>query len=437
MRRRARRLERLAWLGWLVCASCRGGGPAAPSAASGSALDVAIYHEGGAVVVERRMVELAGGVEELVLGELPVGIEAGSLFVRPPAGARVIERRLEGPLGPGALLAGALGQPVVLDTLDGPVAGTLIVAEADTVAVRRADADVVVPRSRLRGVALGGGASATRLRVKLAGARPGRAIVELGYRLPAAGWRVHYGIELVRAPLLARLTARATVGGLGAGGERRATVALLTGGLGRTTERPVTLWSGQLSLGPRPVTVELARDVPLRAELELVYRGAIDDPSTADREPQFGTHSQGEVVEQLVFAPAGLPVLPPGRVLVAERLGEVPVETATDLAARATAVEPARLRLQIASTLRGERRQVSVERSADGKQVTERYELVVKSSGAERAVVHVHEPLARGGEVEVRSAEPTPARRGKELDFGLNVPPGGEAKATYEAIYRW
>ena len=149
------------------------------------------------------------------------------------------------------------------------------------------------------------------------------------------------------------------------------------------------------------------------------------------------------VRRQVVFANAGPVaaggVLPMGRALVtlAGGPGIPPERVESHLRERVDAGEKARLDVGPALQLQGERRQIQVERSGDGKQVSERYQIKVRNLADTRARVTVIEPLARSGTATVKKTEPKAERHGDELYFTLTVEPRGEATAMVDVSYRW
>jgi hypothetical protein len=99
--------------------------------------------------------------------------------------------------------------------------------------------------------------------------------------------------------------------------------------------------------------------------------------------------------------------------------------------------EEARFDLGPAVGLRGERRQTGVERSPDGTQVTERYQLRVENRTEEKVSVRFEEPLARSGRAVVVRSRPEAKRRDRELRFDLEVAPGATGVVELEVAYSW
>jgi hypothetical protein len=146
---------------------------------------------------------------------------------------------------------------------------------------------------------------------------------------------------------------------------------------------------------------------------------------------------QQTVTRHLLVAGRGdlPPVLPPGNAVVELDGGE---RLATRLAERVVAGGDARFELDAERLLFGDRRQVRVDRAPDGHQLTESYDLTVRNTGTAAARVRVVEPLTRSRRAIVNRVEPPPAsRKGRKLEWLIEVPPRGEAKVSFEATYRF
>jgi hypothetical protein len=201
------------------------------------------------------------------------------------------------------------------------------------------------------------------------------------------------------------------------------------------------VWEGEVDrFGAGRRQVEVVHQRAQKGRLEYQYRGAVPDTANPDTEASYGTQSQGEVDRYLVFDnPKDAGVLPPGRAMVSYRLRpDAPLlRLSTTIDKAVQPGETARLKLDGATGLSGQRQQQYVERSPDGKRVIERYELTVRNTGEVAAKVRIIEPLARSGEVTIRRAKPRPQRRDRELEFEVEVPAGRSAKAVFEAVYKW
>ena len=443
-----------------LVAAC--GGTRAPEdreAASGAApapgRRVAIYSEGGAIVVDRRWIELPAGDSRIALGELAATIAPASLTMRALGGAGDLvlgERTFDAGLAraPGAaeaILGEALGREVEIARGGAVLRGRLVAVRGGEIVIEEKGALRTVPWRDADALAVSGRARVglPRLVARVDAPRRGRYLVELVYAADGLSFTASYAIRLRGGTAEVRPAAEvANASGLDLGGAR---LALYSGRLGASAEgeRPVAFWTGAALLPAEPGRVETRQlsFAPARvpARIEAVYKGALPDTTNPVTEPAHGTAMQQVVVRHLILSAGGpLPaVLPPGSAVVElDGGGAAADRLATRLAERVVAGGEARFELDAERLLLGDRRQVRVEKSPDGRQLGESYELTVRNAGPEPARVRVVEPLTRSPRVTVNRADPPPdRRRGRTLEWLLTVPPRGESKVSFDATYRF
>ena len=437
----------------LVVAGC--GSAGAPDSETAQPLPppgrrIAIYSEGGAIVVDRRWIELPAGESRIALGDLAATIVPASLTMRalgPGGGLDVRERTFDPGLArsgsAGTILAESIGREVEIVRRGERLRGKLTAVRGGEIVVASGGSLVTVPWQDADVLAVGGRRRAGRpaLVARVRARRAGRRLVELVYAAGGLSFAASYAIRVHGASAEVRPSAQVeNQSGLDLGGAR---LALYSGrlGAGAEEERPALFWTGAIELAGAPGRGESrqlafpAAHVPIR--IESVYRGALPDTSNPPGEPAYGTQMQQTVVRHLLLDGArGLPaVLPPGSAVVELDSGE---RLATRLAERVAAGGAARFELDAERLLFGDRRQVRVDRSPDGHQLTESYDLTVRNTGTAAARVRVVEPLTRSRRAIINRSEPPPAsRKDRTLEWLIDVPPRGEAKVSYEATYRF
>lgn len=418
---------------------------------------IAVYAQGGAIVVDRRWIDVPAGASRVELGELAATMLPASLTMRVLAGPGPLEVRrrtfdpglARAPALAEAILAGSIGRPVEIERRGARLRGRLAAVHGGELVIARGGALMTVPWRDADALALGGRRRVGRptLIAELVAARAGRHLVELVYAADGMSFTARYAIRLRGRSAEVRPAAElANASGLDLGG---AQLALHAGRLGASaeSERPALFWRGRVELAAEPGRAEtrqlafpLAR---VAARIEPVYQGAVADAANPPGEPAYGTAMQPAVVRHLLVATGGgrLPaVLPAGDAVVEidGAPGAPPERLATRLAERVAGGGEARFELDAERQLLGDRRQVRVDRAPDGRQLTEAYELTVRNTGGAPARVRVVEPLTRSLRVTVNRAEPAPAaRREGRLEWLVEVPPRGEAKVAYEATYRF
>lgn len=420
---------------------------------------VAIYSEGGAIVVDRRWIDLPAGESRMELGDLAATIAPGSLTMHAvggPGGLEVRERTFDSglaraPAAAEAILGEALGREVEINRAGKILRGLLVAVRGGEIVIDQGGSLRTVPWRDADGLAIAGRHRVGRpaLVVQVSASRAGRHLVELVYAADGLSFAASYAIRVRGTSAEVRATAAVdNASGLDLAG---AHLALYSGRLGASAEaeRPVAFWRGAALLPAEPGRVETRQlsfpPARVPARIESVYQGALPDSANPVGEPAYGTGMQQTVVRHLLLSPGGaLPsVLPPGDAVVEIDAGGpaaagAPDRLPTRLAERVVAGGEAHFELDPERLLFGDRRQVRVDRSPDGKRLTEAYEITVKNTGPEPARVRVVEPLTRSRRVTVNRAEPPPdRRRDQKLEWLVTVPARGETKVSFDATYRF
>ena len=424
-----------------------------PGARAVAGRHIAIYSEGGAIVVDRRWIEVPAGASRIELADLAATMVPASLTMRALGGPGALalgERTFDpglarAPAAIEAILGEAVGREVEIVRAGAVLRGRLASVRGGEIVVAQGGSLHTVPWRDADAIAVAGRRRVGRpsLSARVSAERAGRHLVELVYAADGLSFTASYAVKLSAGIAEVRPSAEvANASGLDLGGAR---LALYSGRLGASAEadRPLAFWTGTALLPAEPGRVESRQlSVPpsrVPARIESVYQGALVDTANPVTEPAHGTGMQQTVVRHLRFAAGGgLPaVLPPGGALVEIEGGAAGDRLATRLAERVVAGGEARFELDAERLLLGDRRQVRVDKAPDGRQLTEAYEITVRNTGPAPARVRIVEPLTRSRRVVVH-AEPRATRhRDRKLEWVVDVPPRGESKVTYEATYRF
>ncbi len=444
----------------LALAACGGSREPASAGADGETpapgRRIAIYSEGGAIVVDRRWIEVPAGDSRIELGDLAATIVPASLTMRAigvPGGLEVRERTFDpglarAPAAAEAVLAESIGHQVEIQRGGVVLRGRLAAVRGGEIVIQQGRSMRTVPWRDADAVAVGGRrrrGGRPGLLARVSARRAGRHLVELVYAADGLSFAASYAIHVHGRTAEVRPSAEVhNASGLDLGGAR---LALYSGRLGASAdaERPVAFWTGAALLAAEPGRAETRQlafpPARVAARMQSVYQGALPDSANPPTEPAYGTTMQQIVTRHLVLgAGGGLPaVLPPGDALVEiEDGGARPERLPTRLAERVVAGGEPGFELDAERLLLGDRRQVRVDKAPDGRQLTEAYEITVRNTGPEPARVRIVEPLTRSRRVTVVRADPPPdRRRDRKLEWLVTVPARGEAKVSYEATYRF
>lgn len=154
----------------------------------------ATYGTQGALVVERRDVDLTGN--ELHFDNVSPALDAASVQLRDLGGAQldiVQQRFVAGGAGaPLALMLRHVGDPITVITAKGEVSGTLRGLDEANYAIQTKTGLEIVRREAAERLKIQSGEDLPRLAWKLANAKAGPHGVEVSYRTDGLDWTPHY-----------------------------------------------------------------------------------------------------------------------------------------------------------------------------------------------------------------------------------------------------
>lgn len=411
-----------------------------------------------ALVIDRRWMELVRGEQEIRLLGVAATLDASSTWVQSlsdPSGTALLAQRYEGAtVSPDALLEKHVGHDIEITTAKGPVSGRLLGYSVSEITLVDDKGSVrTLPRqTAISSIGLGDDRSLGEpaLRPTLRVETAGKHLLEVAYEAKGLNWWVDYGVEVggvKPGDAVLALSSRATVKNDSGMDIDNAAISLYAGTLGtKAGKEAAKVWTGRGSIARGQATqFQIRREVrDMAGRIELVYNGAIPDTSKADKEQYFGTQSHGQVRRTVAFDNSkelGLGgVLPAGRAMItmSRGAGVPPERHESHLRERVEVGDTARMDIGPVQYVTGQRRQVFVDRSADGKRVTERYEIELRNHTDQELTVRVIEDLVRSGTPSVRKLDPEPSVRDeRRLEFVLELEPRGRATATFEATYRW
>jgi hypothetical protein len=426
--------------------------------------------EGYAVVREQRLLSLAAGTHDVVIGDLPNALDAEALALGFPDGnAKVISQRLLLAQGAEAALTGLVGHEVnVLGSSGEPLAsGTLLRAGngllvrnatgttlvRDYAAVRRAEGDFPI-------------GSSLSLRVDTAHAGQARAV--LSYPTSGLGWRAAY-VAMLQPGAACRMQfeSRASIANRSGRDWHDAQLTLIAGQPNMakiSAPRPMmTMARGfnakaeampqQESLGDYrsytlPGAVELpdgsVSQVPLYADRTLdCERTALYESGNSYQPPRpilerdFNLDGSSAIVSTLKLK--AFDSLPAGylRVLTADRngtpqfIGEGRIDD-TPKGSDAT------ITLGTAFDLRATRERTAFHIDKAGRMLDEAFRVHLSNAGDGARTVTVREHPGRWRQWTLVSSSSKPSKQTPDtLEFRIEVPANGKAVLDYAVRYSW
>jgi len=408
---------------------------------SGSAAGGATYGgvapSSGALVVERRDVELAG--DELQLEGVSHVLDPASVQLRDlgdPGLAIVQQRFAAGALTPTELLNQHLGEPINATTPRGEVSGTLRAVDEQTLAIEVAGKLEVLRRDYVQSVRVGTGRDRPRLAWKVAHAKPGVHAIEVSYRTEELAWSADYLAVLDDAGTALDFSAWATIKNTTGTRFDDAQLTLVGAGQARF-EIPALVHL----TGTDAVQVELIpakRATPARAIVTLdalVDTSAVPENDSAQECTQFSMASAGVAGLALELELPATP-LPDGRLRLFRRTKER-LEVVGEDDFHPT---PGRAHVKLAGdgAITGMRHTADCNYDEPGKVLREKVLIEVQNTGKAAADVVVHDTLWRSKVARIEAEAP----RGTGLppllrEYRLHLPGGGKQSITYTVVYQW
>jgi len=450
------------------------------SQAQGEGIELTVYNQNLALVIDRRPLDLVAGLNEVQFTDVASQIDATSVHFRSltdPAGTMVLEQNYEYDLVSTAkLLAKYVDQQITIVTEDGTAYTGILLSGAGDVILQAPDGQVtVVKLDRVQDFSFPalpeGLITRPTLVWLLEAGEPGTHDTEVTYLTEGLSWHADYILVLGADDASLDLTGWVTVDNHSGATYEEAKLKLVAGDIHRAEEmdRVVekVVYEALPASAPsveeraffeyhlyevqRPVTVkdnqtkqvEFASAVDVPVEKFFVYDGAparfygyvVDDPG-------YGAVTDKKVTVMLRFVNGedqGLGIaLPKGKVRVYKKdvdgsellIGEDSIDhTPKD--------EAIQLALGNAFDIVGERVQDDFERL--GKQtVEETFTITLRNHKEEDVEVRVVERLYRWSDWEiVRETAEHAKINAQTVEWRLEVPADGEVSVTYTVRYRW
>ena len=440
----------------------------------------------GFALVDRRIgFDLKAGLNIVSLDGLPRALDASSVVLKPPAGARVRGQRFDFALaGQDELLRRALGQPVVVEQSVGnerqSYSGTLISA-GNGLTLRLSDGRIKV-LSNYSSFELprlpGGVVNQPTLTWELAADRAGRQDFGLNYATAGMAWRAEYNINATGIGNDCRMSldGAAMVVNRSGADFNDVMLTLVAGEPNRTqVASPMQYRESKVMVAnAAPMAADGAMQQQVSGEYHAYKLPAagnlpqgsvqrlplVDTASGIACERRYETTSQGgdwrppypiidenfgagdgqpqPVIATLRFKNAkavglGMP-LPAGRVRMSDGndfLGEANL-------AHTAAGQDVSLAIGNVFDLTAERTRESFKLDRDGRTITETVSVLLKNAKSTTATVRVSERLARWSDWEmISSSVPSVKRNAQTASFDVPVPAEGEVRLSYTVRYRW
>ncbi len=391
----------------------------------------------GALVVERRDVEIAGG--EIRLEGVSRALDPASVQLRDlgDPGLTITQQRfVAGAQTPTEAIARHAGEQVTLGTAKGEISGVLRSVDDQTIAVEVGGKLEVVRRDFVQTVRLTAGNDKALLSWRVAGAKPGPHAIEVSYRTGLMAWSADYLAVLDEAAATVDFSAWATI--------KNATGTRFDGAM-------LSLVGDGNARFEVPAPVQLDGNDSVQVELMPMRRGAkshtivaldtlADDVAQADADTAIDC-------TQYVTAPVGaasaaievdLPAtpLPDGHIRIFRRLKDrLEVVAEDDFHA-----VPGHARLKLAgdSPITLLRRATSCNYDDQAKTLKERVEIALANTGKQALDAVVHEMLWRGKDFKLDAEQPHGATIApQQREYRVRVPAGGKQTIAYTVRYQW
>ncbi len=428
---------------------------------------------GYAIVREQRSLELAAGIHDLFIGDLPRALDAEALALSFPGNeAKVLAQRLLLAQGPAAALTGMLGREVtVLGSGGQTIAKGPLLRAVDGLLIGDAAGATLVRDYAAVRATQGGFPSGSSLSVRLDAARAGAANAVLSYPSPGLGWRAAYVATLQPGSACSmQFESRASIANRSGRDWHDARVTLIAGEPNMAKDsapRPMMAMarsfsakadSAQLpqqdSIGdyrsftlPAPVDLPdgSVSQVPLYAARTMTCeRTALYENGNSYRPPQpmlasdFNSGDGGSTISSTLkltafdSLPAGyLRVLTQDRQGVAQFIGEGRINDTPK-------GSDASITLGTAFDLRAERTRTSFKVDKTARAMDEAFRIELSNAGDSPRTVTVREHPNRWQQWSLVSSSSKPSQQSPDLlEFRVEVPAQGKAVLTYAVRYQW
>lgn len=428
---------------------------------------------GYAVVREQRTLQLTAGSQDVVIGNLPRGLDAEAVTLGFPDGqATIASQRLLLGHGADAALNSLLGREVtVLGDSGATITRGKLLRANDGLVVADANGATLVRNYAAVHTAEGGFPLGASLDVHLVARHAGAAIAQLSYPGPGLGWRAAYvGTLQPGAACNLQLESRASIANRSDRDWRDARVTLIAGKPNMakpmaSRAAPVLAMANAYSAAAdtalpqqdslddyRSYTLPEAVDLPADSVSQVALyaprtvactRTALFENGSSYRPPQpmlapdFNTNGNNAVITTLQLT--AFDSLPAGylRVLTADRRGTLQFIGEDRLADTAKGAQVT-VTLGTAFDLRGERTRTAFAVDQAGHTLDEAFRITLHNAGDTARTVTVREHPTRWRQWTLAASSDKPSRQTTDtLDFAVNVPAGGKATLTYAVRYQW
>lgn len=430
----------------------------------------------GAVVVEQRRVELpADG--ELRFPGVAARLDGASVQFRSvtdPDGSSVVSQRfMAGVSGPDAVLAGHIGQPILVVTDGGELRGTLRAHSPTQLVLETDDPDfpvqLVTRGPHLRDIRFPRGAApfATEptLVWQVKAARPGPHEVEVTYRTGGITWSADYAAVHDATSGTMDLSAWVSLQNDSGKDLEGAKVVLVEREVGppqadaygaMVPRPPTTSWSSAL-----PASVDLGDGTRVQLELFPTLRKARTSEITVyEAQPDYsmyntqypnaecysysygtGSDAPASSLPRYLEARTGRDPgeLPRGALRLYRRGSDGALElTGEDTLDPSRSGGDVRVRLGTSATVKAQRKQVSCQPGTSGRELREKIEITVTNDGKKREQVVVREYMNRWTQWSIASeTEKGSAVGDSGREWRVAVAPGKSRTLTYTVLYTW
>ncbi len=427
---------------------------------------------GYAVVREQRVLDLVAGTHDVLLGDLPRGLDAEALALGFPGGeAKVLSQRLLLAQGAGAALTGLVGREVtVLGDSGATIAHGTLLRAGDALVVGEASGSTLVRNYAAVRTAQGGFPTGASLNARIDATRAGKAQAQLSYPSPGLGWRAAYVGTLQPGNACAmQFESRASIANRSGRDWRAVRITLIAGepNMARdSAPRPMMAMARgfsakaegadlpqQDSLGDyRSYTLPAPVDLPDASVSQvLLYatrtlacvRTALYENGNSYRPPQpmlapdFNSGSGNTITTTLQLT--AFDSLPAGylRVLSADRHG-TPQFIGEGRINDTPKGSDATITLGTAFDLRAERTRTSFKLDKAAHTLDEAFRVELSNAGDSARTVTVREHPNRWQQWTLVASSSKPSEQSPDtLEFRVEVPARGKATLTYAVRYQW
>ena len=433
--------------------------PVAPASLYGGQAYGAASTPTGAMIVDRREVDVAANGEIRIAG-VPATLDPASVQLRSIGESFTIseQRFVPGAATPDEILQRHVGEPITVTTPKGEVAGVLRSVDAQALVVEVGSGDQRRLQVMRRDgfvqdihLAIAAGSDRPSLVWRVAAKKPGKHEVEVSYRAEGLAWTTDYLAILDEAQHALDFSAWATVKNATTATFENAELTLVdpaaaAAAAGKPVAAPARFTvPGAVRLGSgESVQVELFPPRTAAKPRTVVVFEAMPDQSASFQQFQAVDCNQLATSVGTARAEVALEVdvptkaaLPDGRVRLFKRTGSR-LEVVTEDPLRSIA-GVARIRLSPDADVTGERHAVSCNYDEHAHVIKEKIEVKLENKGKQVVDVVAREFLWRWPMFKIESDEsPRGTRAGAQTqEYRLSLPAGGKKSIAYTVVYSW